>query len=189
LTIAMPGTPVIDGVEDAVWAKANEITTDVWALGTSGATAKVKTLWDAQHLYVFAEVTDSKLSKAATANYEQDSIEVFIDQNNAKSTTYQIDDAQYRINFENEQSFNGAAQAELIKSATKIIPGGYIVELAITLDAVAPVEGGRIGFDFQVNNDEDGDGKRDSIAKWHDPTNESYQNTSGFGILEFGKPR
>lgn len=188
LTSAMPGVPVIDAEEDAVWATANEISTDVWALGSSGATAKVKTLWDSKHLYVYAVVTDSLLSKASNNAYEQDSIEVFIDQNNAKTRTYQADDAQYRINFDNEQSFNGGAKAELIQSATKIIDGGYIVELAIILDAVPPVEGGRIGFDFQVNNDEDGDGSRDSIAKWHDPTNESYQNTSGFGLLEFVKP-
>jgi endo-1,4-beta-xylanase len=188
LTSAMPGVPVIDAEEDAVWATANEISTDVWALGSSGATAKVKTLWDSKHLYVYAVVTDSLLSKASNNAYEQDSIEVFIDQNNAKTRTYQADDAQYRINFDNEQSFNGGAKAELIQSATKIIDGGYIVELAIILDAVPPVEGGRIGFDFQVNNDENGDGSRDSIAKWHDPTNESYQNTSGFGLLEFVKP-
>ena len=188
LTVALPGTPVIDGVEDAVWATANEISTDVWALGTSGATAKVKTLWDANHLYVFATVTDTLLSKASENSWEQDSIEVFLDQNNAKTKTYQADDAQYRINFENYQTFNGDAKAELIKSAAKVIDGGYVVELAITLDRVQPAEGVVIGFDFQVNNDENGDGIRDSIAKWHDPTNESYQNTSGFGLLEFGKP-
>jgi endo-1,4-beta-xylanase len=187
LTVAMPGSPVIDAVEDAVWATANEISTDVWVMGSSGATAKVRTLWDDQYLYVYAVVTDAKLSKAATNTYEQDSIEVFLDQNNAKTTSYQADDAQYRINFDNEQSFNGDAKAELIKSATRIVPGGYIVELRIKLDYVVPAEGVRIGFDFQVNNDEDGDGTRDSIAKWHDPTDESYQNTSGIGVLEFGK--
>jgi endo-1,4-beta-xylanase len=189
LTVAVPGTPVIDGVEDAVWAGANDISTDVWVVGQSGATAKVKTLWDNQHLYVYAVVTDMKLSKASTNTWEQDSIEVFLDQNNAKTSTYQPDDAQYRVNFDNEQSFNGGATAGLIKSATKITPGGYIVELSILLDAVKPAAGGRIGFDFQVNNDEDGDGVRDSVAIWHDPTGQSYQNTSGIGVLEFEKPR
>ena len=71
LTVAVQGTPVIDGVEDAVWATANEISTDVWVMGSSGATAKVRTLWDDQYLYVYAVVTDTKLSKAATNTYEQ----------------------------------------------------------------------------------------------------------------------
>lgn len=188
VTVAVPGAPIIDGVEDAVWTKANEISTDVWVVGTSGSTAKVKTLWNNQYLYVYAVVTDAKLSKAATNPWEQDSIEVFLDQNNAKTTSYQPDDAQYRVNFENVQSFNGGAKAELIKSATRIVPGGYVVELSIKLDAVTPAEGVRIGFDFQVNNDEDGDGVRDSVAIWHDPSGQSYQNTSGIGVLEFGKP-
>ena len=44
-----------------------------------------------------------------------------------------------------------------------------------------------IGFDFQVNNDEDGQGTRDSVAIWSDPTGQSYQNTTRFGVLEFTK--
>jgi endo-1,4-beta-xylanase len=74
---------------------------------------------------------------------------------------------------------------ELISSATKVVDGGYVVELAIELNAVQPAEGVMIGFDFQVNNDEDGDGDRDSVAIWQDPTGQSYQNTSKFGILQF----
>ncbi|MBN1311471.1 MAG: 1,4-beta-xylanase, partial [Anaerolineae bacterium] len=159
--------------------------TDVWVMGSSGATAKVKTLWNSQYLYVYAVVTDTLLSKESSNAWEQDSIEVFLDQNNEKTTSYQSDDAQYRVNFDNEQSFNGAATADLISSATKIIPGGYVVELAIKLDAVQLSDGVRIGFDFQVNNDEDGDGVRDSVAIWEDPTGQSYQNTSKIGILEF----
>ncbi|MBN1427390.1 MAG: endo-1,4-beta-xylanase [Anaerolineae bacterium] len=185
ITFALPGTPVIDAEEDPVWTTANEITTDVWVMGDSGSTAKVKTLWDSQYLYVYAVVTDSLLTKVSANVWEQDSIEVFVDQNNAKTDTYQPDDGQYRVNFDNEQSFNGGATAEKIKSATKIIDGGYIVELSIRLDAITPAEGLRIGFDFQVNNDEDNDGVRDSVAMWHDPTGQSYQNTSKLGLLQF----
>lgn len=185
ITMAVQGVPEIDAEEDAIWAAANEISTDVWVMGSSGATAKVKTLWNSQYLYVYAVVTDTLLSKESSNAWEQDSIEVFLDQNNEKTTSYQSDDAQYRVNFDNEQSFNGAATADLISSATKIIPGGYVVELAIKLDAVQLSDGVRIGFDFQVNNDEDGDGVRDSVAIWEDPTGQSYQNTSKIGILEF----
>ncbi|MBN2256316.1 MAG: endo-1,4-beta-xylanase [Anaerolineaceae bacterium] len=185
LTSAVQGTPVIDAEEDGIWADANEIVTDVWALGESGATAKVKTLWDDAHLYIYAVVSDTLLSDASRNDYEQDSIEVFIDQNNAKTAAYQADDAQYRISFNNLQSFNGDAKAELITSKTKIVDGGYVVELAIKFDAITPQEGALIGFDFQVNNDENGDGVRDSISKWNDPTNLSYMNTSRFGLLMF----
>jgi endo-1,4-beta-xylanase len=197
VTEAIHGLPVIDAVEDDAWAGANEISTDVWVQGSSGATAKVKTMWGAGHLYVYAVVSDTLLSQASSNPYEDDSIEVFVDQNNGKTSDYESDDAQYRVNFDNEQSYNGSASDDKITSATRVItansvitPGevitkGYVVELAIRLDAVTPADGVMIGFDFQVNNDEDGDGVRDTIAKWQDPTDQSYQNTSRFGVLTF----
>jgi endo-1,4-beta-xylanase len=186
-TTVKKGTPIIDGVEDAVWARAAEITTDVWVEGTSGATATVKILWDDDNLYVFATVNDSLLSKASSNPWEQDSIEIFVDQNNAKTTSYQPDDGQYRVNYDNEVSFRGGASADWLVSATRIISGGYVVEAAVTLYDIEPQIGTVIGFDFQVNDDEDGDGARDSVVTWKDPTGQSYQNTSRLGVLKFVK--
>jgi endo-1,4-beta-xylanase len=184
---AVEGTPIIDAEEDAIWADASEFSTTVWVLGSEGSTAVVRALWDSEYLYLFSVVTDKLLSKAAQNAYEQDSFEVFIDQNNAKTTTYQGDDGQYRINFDNEATFNGGASAELLTSATKLTDDGYIVELAIKFDAIEPREGMVIGFDVQVNNDEEGDGLRDSVVTWNDDTHQSYQNTSGLGVLLFTK--
>ncbi len=193
LTQAIKGTPVIDGRADAIWADANEINTDVWVMGTGGATAKVRTMWDEGHLYVYAIVSDTLLSKASANPWEEDSVEVFVDQNNAKTTSYESDDGQYRVNFDNDQSFNPAALTGTLRSETFIIPedqtllmeGSYIVEAAITLTAVMPQPGVLIGFDFQVNDDADGDGDRDSVAIWNDPTGQSWQNTSRIGVLQF----
>ena len=131
-------------------------------------------------------MSDTLLSEASDNPWEQDSIEVFVDQNNAKTGSYESDDGQYRINFDNDQSFRGtAASTATLASETRIISGGYVVELAITLNDFPPQDGGLIGFDFQVNNDEDGDGTRDSVAIWNDPTGLSYQNTSRLGVLQF----
>jgi endo-1,4-beta-xylanase len=187
LIAATQGTPVVDGEADEVWDKAVEFTTSVWVLSNTGATAKVKLLWDSECLYIFAMVTDPKLSDASRNAWEQDSIEVFIDQNNAKTSTYEPDDGQFRVNFKNVQTYNGDAKAELITSATKEIPGGYVVELAIKFDAIQPQEGMLIGFDFQVNDDANGDGARDSVVVWNDPTGQSYINTSRLGLLQFVK--
>ncbi|MBN1888301.1 MAG: endo-1,4-beta-xylanase [Thermoflexales bacterium] len=185
-TTALEGTPVIDANEDTLWIDAAEISTDVWVSGDSGSTAKVRTLWDSTHLYIYAVVSDSLLSKASSNPWEQDSIEAFVDQNNAKTVSYEADDGQFRINFDNEQSFRGtAASTATLESATRVVPGGYIVEMAIALNDFPPQVGGLIGFDFQVNNDQDGDGDRDSVALWNDPTGQSYQNTSRLGVLQF----
>lgn len=182
-TIAFMGTPVIDGQIDDIWNSAMVIKTDRWVQGTSGATATVRTLWDDEHLYVLAEVQDSNLSKASSNAHEQDSIEIFVDLNNGKTATYEEDDAQYRINFDNETSFNPGSKSDLLTSATTIVDGGYIVEAAIKWEKQM-FEFGRIGFDVQVNNDEDGDGTRDSVAIWNDLSGNSWQNTSGLGVLE-----
>ena len=144
-------------------------------------------LWDDEHLYVLAVVSDSLLSKASTNPWEQDSIEVFVDQNNAKTKSYQSDDGQYRVNFDNEQSFGGSASADALVSAVQIVPGGYIVEVAITLDVIEPERGMVIGFDFQVNDDGLGDGVRSGVVTWNDTTGQAYQNASTFGVLAFVK--
>jgi endo-1,4-beta-xylanase len=181
---AAMGTPVIDAQEDHVWKKAQDITTVTFVLGTSGATARVKTLWDANKLYIYATVTDNLLSKASNNPWEEDSVEIFIDQNNAKTTSYQSDDEQYRVNFDNEQSFGGAASAGQIVSATRTTSTGYIVEAAITFDAIHPTPGTLIGFDVQVNNDGAGNGIRTSVATWSDNQGTAFQDPSRFGVLK-----
>jgi endo-1,4-beta-xylanase len=195
---AIYGTPNIDGNEDAIWAKAKEISVEKWVQGTSGSTAKVKTMWDKGHLYVLAKVLDDNLSKASSNTYEQDTVEFFVDQNNGKTSYYQGDDGQYRVNYMNETSFNGAAAtANHFQTVVKLIPSdtivtqrtndGYIIEASISLSEIQPQSGTVIGFDVQVNNDSNADGKRDSVATWNDGTGNSYQNTSNYGALKLMK--
>lgn len=64
-------------------------------------------MWDKDNLYVIADVTDSVLNKANENAWEQDSVEIFLDQNNNKTSSYQEDDSQIRINFDNEVSVSG----------------------------------------------------------------------------------
>lgn len=185
---AARGTPTIDGVEDRAWRHAKSIATEKFVLGSAGSTAVVKTLWDSGHLYVFARVTDNLLSKASVNPWEQDSVEIFVDQNNGKTFSYEADDAQYRVNFENTQSFGGAGSAAKFTTATRVVDGGYVVEAAIALDAIEARSGLLLGFDFQVNNDELGDGVRTSVATWSDETGRAFQDPSRFGVLRLRRP-
>ncbi len=185
LAEAVPGKPAIDGNIESLWDAAKAITTDIAAQGSLGATAKVRTLWDRDFLYVLCEVTDPVLDKGSVNAYEQDSMEIFIDENNAKSDAYQADDGQFRVSFENAQSFGSNGADKRFSSAARRTDKGYVVEAAIPLRTLKGAEGLVIGFDAQVNDAEGG--KRKNIAKWNDPTNDSYRNTSRFGCLIFSR--
>jgi endo-1,4-beta-xylanase len=180
-TYAVKGTPSIDGAVDDLWENAVETKTNIWVQGSAGSTAKIKTLWDAKYLYVLADVTDDNISKISANPWEQDSMEIFIDQLNEKSSSYDANDAQYRVNFANEKSYGGNRDAANFKSSTSRTSAGYIVEAAVPLSAMTPQVGSVLGVDFQVNNDANNDGSRDSVAMWCDPTGMSWSNTSRLG--------
>lgn len=183
LTEALPGTPLIDAELDPIWARANIVVTETVVQGSKDqAKALVRTLWDADYLYVWAEVTDPLLNKDGTQPHEQDSMEFFIDENNARTLTYEADDAQYRVNFDNLQTFGSNGPDNRFKSAARITPGGYIVEAAIPFKTIKGEAGVVIGFDTQIN-DADASGRRQNVVTWYDPIGNDYRDTSYFGCL------
>ncbi len=177
-------TPItIDGDIDAAWADANTIDVNTYSMG-NGATAVSKMLWDENYLYVLTEVTDPVLSVASANAYEQDTVEVFFDENNHKSTSYETDDIQCRVNYENEKTVTDGRSTDAFLSGAKKTATGYIVEVAIPHTINAFHSNQIVGFDVQVNDDGTGDGKRTSIANWNDLSGMGYTDPSGFGVLK-----
>lgn len=174
------GTPVIDVEKEAAWDLAQSYKTEVIQGKKHGAYADLSLMWDECFLYVYAQVHDSVLSAVSGNTYEQDSVELFIDENNAKTSYYERDDAQYRVNFENAQSFGDGADAQKFVSAAVKTDYGYIVEAAIPFRSIVPETNMVIGFELQVNDDGEGNGVRSTIAKLNDPTDFSYCNTENF---------
>ena len=180
------GTVKVDGKLDKAW-KSQSVLPLTIKTGDPKATAKVRAMWDNNYLYVYAEVTDQKLSKANANAWEQDSLEIFIDQNNAKTSSYETDDCQYRINFKNEASFNGVkCTAENLKSVAKLTKNGYIIEAAIKFTEGKPKNGAFIGLDFQINDDA-GSGSRAGTYNWYDKTGTGYANPSVLGTVTLKK--
>lgn len=173
----------IDGVIDDAWADANVIQIDNYSMG-SGATGTSKMLWDENYLYVLTEVKDSKLSAASANAYEQDTVEVFFDENNHKTSSYESDDIQCRINYENDKTVTDGRSTDAFLSATAKTTDGYLVEVAIPYTIGSFQAGQIVGFDVQINDDGTGEGKRTSIANWNDLSGQGYINTSGFGVLK-----
>ncbi|MEU6785614.1 endo-1,4-beta-xylanase [Nonomuraea angiospora] len=185
LTSAAHRTPVLDGAVDRVWSAAPEIRTATWIQGTSGATAKVRSLWSGSTLYVLAQVADPMLSEESPNPWEQDSVEIFVDPGNGKTKGYEDDDGQYRISFSGRITVGGTFDAggvkDHVKAVTRTVPGGYVVEAAIELPTITLAPGTLLGFDAQVN---DASGTaRTSAVTWNDATGRSYLDTSHWGVL------
>lgn len=183
LASAAKGTPEIDGEIDAVWESAPSIGIDTYSLG-NGASGTAKLLWDKDNIYVLAEVKDPVLSKASSNVYEQDTVEIFLDENNHKSTAYEVDDIQVRTNFDGDKSVTDGLSTDRYVSAAAKTADGYLVEFAIPSTLGGFKAGQIVGFDAQINDDGDGEGKRTSIANWYDLSGMGYTDVSGLGLLK-----
>ena len=186
MTIAGVGKGIIkvDGEKEAVWDQAKEVQFQI-RTGAAKASASARLLWDEQYLYVLADVTDAVLDNSSEAVHKQDSLEVFIDENNHKSDSYEEDDKQYRVNFVNEQSFNGKqCTAENILSAAVQTDKGYRIEAAYKWTDITPAIGGTIGIDLQINDAEGG--TRIGTVSWYDESGMGWSSPSVFGTAALG---
>ncbi len=174
------GSAKIDAEIDDIWKniEAHDLTIKS---NPSDTTGKVKILWDEDALYVLAEIKDNCLNKDHHDSWEQDSFEIFVDENNGKTDTYEDDDCQYRINYDNELAYNGTnCKKENIESATKKTENGYIVEAKIKFNTFKGKENNLIGIEFQIN-DADASGRRVSAISWYDASGMGYAQPAVFG--------
>ena len=181
---ATQGTVKIDGEIDDAWTDALSVPIETFSLGTTGATGTAKLLWDADNLYVLAEVKDPVLSKTSANAYEQDTVEIFLDENNHKTSSYEADDVQVRVNYDNEKTITDGLSTDRFTSAAVKTADGYLVEIAIPSTLGGFAAGQIVGFDAQINDDGTGDGKRTAISNWYDLTGMGYTDVSGLGLLK-----
>jgi len=178
---AVKGTPVIDGTVDEIWNQAKEEPVRVMTMAWQGATGTVKTLWDEKNIYVLVHVKDKILNTDNKNAYEQDSVELFLDENNDKSYYYQEDDGQFRVSCKNMVTFGSNGKRDGFESSVKVTEEGYLVEARIPLTTTAE-KGKVMGFDVQIN-DSNERGERISVAKFNDDSDNSWQSTAQWGNL------
>ncbi len=186
MTIAQVGNGIIavDGQKETVWDQAKDVQLQI-RTGTTTAAVTAKLLWDEQYLYVLADVTDAALDKTSSETHEQDSLEVFIDENNHKSDSYEDDDKQYRINYENAQSFSGLnCNEENVVSVAVVTDKGYMIEAAFKWTEIAPAVGDTIGVELQINDAEGG--KRIGTVSWYDESGQGWSSPGVFGTATLG---
>lgn len=186
---AIQGTPEIDGKIDESWKEAPRVDVNkaVESLltidGDKMATAKVRVLWDTDHVYALWQVKDANLSAEAIDSWAQDSVEFFLDENRKRTTWYESDDAQYRVNYEGTLSGQGTGfDQSNLKAATSKTKNGYVVEMSIKIQGAKLESGRKLGVELQVNDDP-GTGERGAVAKWNHTEDDSWEDTSSFGTL------
>ncbi len=178
------GSAIIDGKIDSAWNNVPSHNLTVTSNPSVSTTGNVKTMWDEDYLYVLANIQDAVLNNNNPNEWEQDSFEIFVDENNGKTSSYEDDDCQYRISYKNELSFNGKnCNAKNIQSAVNETENGYIVEVKIKFNKVKGVANNLIGIDFQIN-DADASGKRVASINWYDASGMGYAQPAVFGTAK-----
>lgn len=181
--ISIPkGTIEVDGDKDEAWRNAVNVPLTI-NLGAE-VNARADLLWDEENLYVYFSVEDAVLNKSNEEVHQQDSIEVFIDELNSKNSSYGPEHKQYRVNYDNEHSFNGEkCLEENMASVTKSTDTGYVVEAAFKWTEITPMEDTRIGLELQINDANDS-GIRIGTLSWYDESGQGWSNPSVYGTAE-----
>ena len=186
---AVPGTAVIDGVVDEVWSNAKPVSTLKIVNEQTGesdkkakAMASVRWMWNEKHLFFLADVKDSVINTSNGNSWEQDSLEIFVDENQSKKNGFDFDDCQFRFSAIGVLSTGINGSEKNIEFQVVPMTGGYRIEGAIACKSIKLNEGRKIGLEIQVNDDP-GTGKRESISKWANAENDSWQKTLNYGTL------
>jgi hypothetical protein len=153
---------------------------------------------DDDWLYVAIDIEDDTITSGESDDWQDDSVEIYVDANHARTETYEADDAQITIgaasigrDVANPHVTGSTGVADIgVQAAVVEVAGGWIVEAAIPLNCdkwnIAPSAGMVIGFNVHFNDDDDGGG-RDHKLIWSDldTDDRSWQNTSRFADLTF----
>ena len=100
---------------------------------------------------------------------------------NTKSSSYSAENKQYRINYENEHSFNGEKCLEENEvTFAKVTDNGYVVEAAFKWTELTPEENALIGLELQIN-DANAEGVRVGTLSWYDESGQGWSNPSVLG--------
>ena len=185
-------SPVIDGVEDDIWAAVDRIKlTNVVESPLSSPndlSADFKIMWDKDNLYLFADVTDDVLKNDADEAWENDAVEVFIDADNSKDKSYGPTDYQYVFVWDKTSPKIKEVKhdhTDGVQFAFATTDTGYRAEIRFPWSTLGttPHVGSKIGLDVHVVDNDKG-GKRDRKLIWHDKQDNAWKNPQVFANAE-----
>jgi hypothetical protein len=181
--------PAIDGNAEALWNDIPSYGIDRLLSGSrSGASdisASFKTAWDADNLYLLVEVTDQTLITENAEPFKDDAVEVYLDINNDKLSSYGPDDYQIIFRYDDPNyAVTAGTDISGITRAETVTSDGYQMEIALPWAALGednPRDGAQLGIDIHVADDDDG-GERDAKLSWIATVDRSFTDPSIFGV-------
>jgi hypothetical protein len=158
-----------------------------YIIGSSSTKGQVIVSWDNDSLDLKFEILDTTSFDDSGNNWEDDSIEIYLDLNNAKTTTYESND--FQVNVPRHAGNNVVGIGTNLNTGAVTVTRttdamGYTLIVGIpwsALNNAAYPAGKTIGFDIGVNDDSDG-GTRNAQMMLYG-FDQNYLNTSQFGTL------
>jgi hypothetical protein len=179
-----PDKLIIDGIlSEKVWGEMSPATKS-FDLKTDNQIF-FKVLWDSTYLYVGAKITDRSLFSDSESPWDDDAVEIYVDGNGNKASSYDQFDRQFVCSFDKPIFESRGKVTGVVRKIVKT-NAGFDLEMAIPWSniGIKPNLNQLIGFDISNTNDLDGNG-RDCIIFWKgNPMN--WADTRGFGnvVLE-----
>ena len=186
-------TPTIDGAMDEIYDNTAVLTPSRYSVGdqtkqTGSGTFRV--LWDDGNLYIFADIIDTDNYQDNIYSWENDSIDIFIDESGSRNITYGPGVHQIRITADglmpDEYCFKtgGSLTKEDIQYAAVATATGYAVEVKVPFVDYEPEENKTIGFEFQINDSTSDANGRVAAINWNDNKAMAPNNPYYFGMLQ-----
>ncbi len=172
----------LDAIESAeVIAMNASLSADYTEGGKVSVTGKAA--WDEKNLYVQMTVTDPWLNASSPNSYEQDSVEIFVDEKNDRSATYGDDDHHYRVNYKGDLTID--AGFDTVTADVQLTETGFTALFTMPFTAIEAKEGVQLGFDMRYN-DAAPDGVR-RLVNFADASDTGWNDPTVFGLLELTK--
>jgi len=186
-------TPVIDGTAEDIWSAASQYKLENIMYSSvppaNDLSTTYRVMWDKENLYLFVDVHDDVLKNDSDEYYFDDTIEVFIDADNSKSSEYGENDHLFYFDWDKTSPSIGKSGEPYLKEEVKFalvtVDTGYRLEAMFPWSTLGtkPSTGSKIGLDIHVNDDDDG-GERDSKLMWRDTKDSAWQSPLTFGTAE-----
>jgi hypothetical protein len=134
-------------------------------------------------------VQDDRLVKDSSKPWADDSVEIYIDADGSRKTTYDgHNDFQltYRMNDKQLSVSSNSAHQQVQGITQKMVKkaNGYQLTTVIPWKTlkVTPSAGKKVGFDVQINDDDTGN-NRDAKLSWNANSDVAWKNPQMFGQL------